>query len=79
MTKAIRTPKPPQTTPCLSDYTLPHGYLSGDTRLRRNWRGKMILQVAAKDSEMLGPEVRRFWRWRDASVLDIATLMERGL
>lgn len=77
--KTARTPNPPQTIPCLSDWTLPHGYLSGETRLRRNWRGKLILQVAVKDSELLGPEVRRFWRWRDASAMDLAALADRNL
>jgi hypothetical protein len=77
--KTLRTPKAAQVTPCLNDYKLPHGALNGATRLRKNWRGKLILQVAVKDSEMFGPEVRRFWRWRDATAGDLQALADIGL
>lgn len=49
----------------------PIGSLTGRTRYRQNWRGKLILQVEFNDSAWLGHSVHRFHAWRDARLSDI--------
>jgi hypothetical protein len=49
------------------------GSLTGRTRYRQNWRGKLILQVEFNDSSWLGHSVHRFRAWRDATLSDIYT------
>jgi hypothetical protein len=49
---------------------VPLGSLTGNCRVRPNWRGKMILQVEYNDSCWIGM-VHRFTRWRDATASDL--------
>jgi hypothetical protein len=48
----------------------PLGSLTGNARVRPNWRGKLILEVEYNDGCWIGM-VYRFTKWRDAKPSDL--------